>query len=102
MAIKNNVIQGENFSFTPSQKEIYTLSSQKFNEIDHNLGFILSHFQGPFFLRNIMTKHLVIRKRYSTYRKPSILEHQTMRIAGSTLIHHLLSIMALIELPQVF
>lgn len=31
----------DNFSFTPSQKEIYPLSSQKLYEIEQNLSFIL-------------------------------------------------------------
>ena len=56
MAIKNNEIQGGNFSFTPSQKEIYPLSSQKLFDIEQNLNLILSHFQEPIFPRNIMTK----------------------------------------------
>jgi len=36
-------------SFTPSQKEIFTLSSQELNEVQQNLGFILSYFQEPNF-----------------------------------------------------
>ena len=48
--------QGGNFSFTPSQKEIYPLSSQKLNEVEQNLNFILSHFQVSIFPRTIMTK----------------------------------------------
>jgi hypothetical protein len=55
---ENNGIQGGNFSFTPSQKEIYPLSSQNFNEVEQNLKLILSHFQEPLFPRNIMTKAL--------------------------------------------
>ena len=61
-SIKNNRIQGGNFSFTPSQKEIYPPSSQKINEIEQNLSFILSHFQEPIFPRNIMTKALGYQK----------------------------------------
>src|SRR6476660_5667502 len=62
ITLKNNDGQGGNFSFTPSQKEICPLSSQKFNEVDHNLNFILSHFQEPIFPRNIMTKALGYQK----------------------------------------
>ena len=60
--IKNNRIQGGNFSFTPSQKEIYPLSSEKLNEVEQSLNFILSHFQEPIFPRNIMTKALGYQK----------------------------------------
>ena len=60
--IKNNDIQGGNFSFTRSQKEIYPLSSPKINEVEQNLHFILSHFQEPIFPRNIMTKALGYQK----------------------------------------
>ena len=56
------MIQGGNFSFTPSRKEIFPLNSQKLNEVDQNLNFILSHFQEPIFPRNIMTKALGYQK----------------------------------------
>gem|GEM_PF-4938248 len=50
-------------------KEIYRLSSQKFNEVDHNLNFILSHFQEPIFPRNIMTKALGCQKEVFDMQK---------------------------------
>ena len=59
---RNNGIQGGNFSFTPIQKEIYPLCSQNLNEVKQNLNLILSHFQGPFFPSNIMTKALGYQK----------------------------------------
>jgi hypothetical protein len=59
---ENNDIQGGYFSFTPSQKEIYPLSSPKINEIEQNLSFIISHLQDPIFPRNIMTKALGYQK----------------------------------------
>ena len=61
-ANKNNDGQGGNFSFTPTQKEIYPLSSPKINEVEQNLNFIISHFQEPIFPRNIMTKALGYQK----------------------------------------
>ena len=61
-AIKNNEIQGDNFSFNPLQKEIYPLSSSRLANRERNLVFILSHFQEPIFPRNIMTKALGCQK----------------------------------------
>ena len=43
-------------------KEIYPLSSQKLNEVEQSLNFILSHFQEPIFPRYIMTKALRYQK----------------------------------------
>ncbi len=40
----------------------HPLSSQKFNEVEQNLNFILSHFQEPLFPRNIITKALGYQK----------------------------------------
>jgi hypothetical protein len=45
----NFEVQGGNFSFTHSQKEIYPLSSQKLIEIEQYLSFMLSNFQEPIF-----------------------------------------------------
>ena len=68
-----------------------------------NLDLILSHFQEPIFPRNIMTKALGYQKEVFSIQE--VLEYfraQTMKTAGSTLIHHLLNITALTELHQVF
>jgi hypothetical protein len=59
---EKNDIQGGNFSFTPSQKEIFPLSSEKLNEVKQHLNFILSHFDEPIFPRNIMTNALGYQK----------------------------------------
>ena len=100
---EKNDVQGRNFSFTPSQKEIYPLSSQKLNDVEQNLNFILSHFQEPIFPRNIMTKALGYQKEaFNINEVLNILEHQTMKTAGSMHTLHLLNTMALIELGQVF
>jgi hypothetical protein len=58
----NFEVQGGNFSFTHSQKEIYPLSSQKLIEIEQYLSFMLSNFQEPIFPRNIMTTSLGYQK----------------------------------------
>jgi hypothetical protein len=62
-------MQGGNFSFTPSHKEIYPLSSQKLFDTEQNLNFILSHFQEPIFPRNIMTKPLGYQKEVFNIQK---------------------------------
>ena len=93
-------------TMTSQRKMIWMTSSNRTLHpeiISENLDFILSHFQEPIFPRKIMTKGLAIRKKCLAYKKSlNILELQTMKIAGSTHILHLLIIMALIELAPSF
>src|SRR6188472_3137561 len=55
------MIESVPVKFQPLTERNY-LSSQKFNEIEQNLNFILSHFHEPIFPRNIMTKALGYQK----------------------------------------
>ena len=73
---RNNEIQGDSFSFNPAQKESFPLSCPELANIDHNLDFILSHFQAPIFPRNIMTKSLGQQKE--VFNKKEVLGQFTI------------------------
>jgi len=86
-----------------TKKEIYTLSSQKLNEIGQNLSFILSHLQELIFPRNMMTRALGYQKEVFNIKEVlEYSEHQTLRTVALMRTLHLLNMIVSIELHQVF